>query len=516
MISRSLAIILFLVCNAVLSCFAQGSSDPKNSDRTIAICARKLEGKFGPISADRGRPVVTALVQVAHRAGGHDRLVEYVQLELDKELARLSAEARYAIFKVVEHDKVETVLAQQRQYCSQQDLISQECAIELGENLAADRLITVDLMDDPHGRKHWLRMYVKILNANNGQMENSFDEALYFKDSSTKPAKEKRVRVPKSGGIPGEWREGLSLAVHGAYEQFFDTWHPAGAIDVAAGSGTYCFGLKLGFMPDVINRQQLPFDFGHVAALQPSDDLPENEHGILVGKVVMAENDMALISTETIQLQWDAVTSLNDDGMEQFTFDRIRLSNVSAYRFSVHPFLRVYFGERAIERPRAKVFVDLGLGWDWIKARADYSVTRSVVRMNPDFTYTTDVIRTTPSAYDYDGFRKDLKFGTALLGAGFEVSRFMVSASWRTVFPPAFGEPFSAYKRVKGDIMLLPLLNPELATLNSVRTGIETDDALIYGRTDIPAAEEGGVSGNGVTRFLDRSNVVLTFGIRLF
>lgn len=479
-------------------------------------CAQTLHTVLSPAAAKEMRSVNAAVIDVGHRSGGHDALVEYVRLELNMNLARLSAKDEYRVFRLVEQEKIDLVLQQQRQNCAQRDIISEECIIELGKNLAADRLVSVVITDDPRGRKHWWRLYVKVLNARNGHIEDSFDETLYFKEDRKEANSIADAPVPRYRGEPGVWKDGFGLALHGAYEQYFDTWHPAGAMDVAVNSDLVTFGVRLGYMPTVIDRLALPFDFGHVTQLQPSDGLPANEHAILVGNIPMGLNNMALISTGPVDLQWDRVENAADDGMEQFTFDRIRMTEVRAYRYAIHPFLRLYLGERATERPRAKLFLDLGLGWDWIKAEAKYTVTRSVVRMNTDFSYTTEQITTTPGTYDYAGYRAGLKLGTVLFGAGVEVSRFMISAAWRTVLTRTFDEPYTDQRRIKGDIMLLPLLNADLESTNSVRTGLQTDKALLYGRTDIAASKDGGVSGNGVSRFVDRGNVVVSVGFRLF
>lgn len=515
MLTRAaLSFILPVIHAVVFQCAGQSGSDPKNADRTLQRCAETLRTALSPLTSVEMRAVNVAVIDVSHQSGGHATLVSYVQLELNKDLAGLSAKDQYRIYRLVEEEKIELVWKQQQLNCARSDHISEECIIKLGENLAADRIVSVVITDDPRGRKHWWRLYVTLRNARNAQVEYSFDEALYFKEDRTQERADEPWEEPK--GIHGTWKDGFGLTLLGSYEQYFDTWHPSGAMDVGVNSGPVFIGLRLGFMPTVIDRLSLPFDIGHVVQLKPSVGSPDNEQIILVGNAPMGQNDMALISTGTVDLQWDRVENAADDGIEQFTFDRIRLTEVQAYRYSIHPFMRLYLGDRASERQRAKLFVDLGLGWDWVKAEAKYTVTRTSVRMNPDFTYTTDQVTTTPTTYDYAGYRSGLKLGTVLFGAGFEVSRFMISASWRTVLTRTFDEPYAEHRRIKGDIMLLPLLNAELESSNSVRTGLQTDQALVYGRSDIPASKEGGVSGNGVTRFVDRGNVVLSFGFRLF
>lgn len=501
-------------CSFQFTAKAQPTSDPKDADRAMQRCAANLHEALAPIAGSEWRSLVLAVVEVKHLKGGHPSLVEYVELELNKNLASSSAANGYKVFKLVEQTMTDVVLEQQRLNGACRGLITAACIIELGENLAADRLITVEITDDPAGGKHWWRLYLTVHNARDGHIQYSTHEKLYFKerDEEVRPPRKER---PRSGGS-GMWNDGFACALHGSYENYFDTWRPSGAIDIGTNAGEAFLGLRLGFMPDIIRQSALPFDIGYLAQLQPSEDLPANQQGILAGNNAMALNEMALITTGTILLQWDHVESAADDGIEQFTFDRIRMSDVRAYRYSIHPFLRYYMGDRVDERSRAKIFIDFGVGWDWIRAEAKYSVTRSVVRRNPDYTYSTSQLETTPESYDYAGFRSGLKLGTLLFGAGFEVSRFMISASWRTVFGLSFAEPDQDYRRIKGDIMLLPLLNSEVAGINSVKTGLQTDGSLVYGRTDIQRTTESGIAGNGVKRFLDRSNVVVSFGIRLF
>lgn len=505
---------MFVLALAFANVYGQDNKHVKNSDLVISNAAKRLSQSFEQLSNAEGKSLNAVIISVDHSTKGDPSMLNYIRLELDKELASQSTTNKYAAFRMVEQQKLDPIWKQQILTCTRQD-VSDSCYIKLGQNLMADRLISVTVTKDLLDRKHWHRMYVTVRNARNAQVEDSFDEQLYYKEKQNYdeilPTEQVTVRGPL-----GEWKNGFGAVVGGSYEQYFDTWRPSVTLDLLGNTDHVSIGVRLGYMPNLVNSPTPLFDYGHVVSLLASDSLSADQVGIMVGNTFMAPNDMALISANPLNISWDMITNDIDPGVSSFTFDRIRMTSVTAYRISIHPCLRVYPGDRYNERSSAKFFIDLGIGWDLIKARAAYAVTRTVVTQNADLSYTTEVLYTTPTSYDYAGYKKNLSLGTLQLGAGFEVSRFMLSASWRFLSTPPFKEPYTTYRRVKGDILLLPLMSDGFATANSVSTGLAANDALLFGKVNIPATNDSRLNGSGVNRFLVRSNIMFTLGIRLF
>lgn len=428
-------------------------------------------------------------------------------------LTRLQRVDGNEIYKVVERAKVEDVWAEQKASCGADR--DEGCMIELGKNLSANRLVFVRVAKELDPRKDWHEAILTVVDATNGQRLMSYDADIHFDDRvaqtpTRKPQPTTTYTPPKD---PKQWNSNLDLRIAGSYEDYFNSYRPSAMLDVAYRKNGHCIGVRLGFMPDVIKAAALPYDLGHVVALRSTGD-----EVVFFGSVPLSAGDVAMLTRENRPLSFDTAYGGND-GVTLIEFDRVRMTNIRAQRLSGHGLFRQYLSNGYDRRKHVKLFVDLALGWDWVRTSADLEVERTRIDLTGlpplDLSYTTSTKTSRPATYEYDGYRKDLLFGTLMFGAGLEYGRLSISASWRTVWNTAFGGDYSGYRRVRGDILFMPMLNDQESGSDAVRVALEEDGAVSYGKANIRSDSKNKYTGNGVNRFTDRSNLMFTLAVRI-
>lgn len=421
-------------------------------------------------------------------------------------------------YQMVERDAVTEVLKAKKETCAGD--VSAACAIELGERLAANSLLIASLDQAYPPSKNWFELRIKVVSVETGGLENSIKSNIYFKTAKPpKPPKDNDISKTKTRtwpSEPGKWDSPIDLRIGGAWENYFNTYRPSGMVEGSYRKNGQSIGIRIGYLPDLINSANLPYDFGHLVGLRTTEGVKDKDRVVFAGSVPMYSGDIAMLSQDGAPLSFNQVTSTESDGITMVEFDRIRLSNVTSARWSAHALYRRYFTNGYDTRKKVKMFLDIGLGYDWIQTHADYEVERTRTALTAGtFTYATTTTITNPDVYEYDGHRKDIRLGTLLFGAGVEIGRVSIIASWRTVWNNAFGKSHEGYRRVKGDIIYMPILNEPVSSSNNIRIALEEDGAVNYGRTNIQPDANNKLSGNGVNRFTDRSNFMFTMAIRI-
>lgn len=423
-------------------------------------------------------------------------------------------------YQMVERDAVTEVLKAKKETCAGD--VSAACAIELGERLAANSLLIASLDQAYPPSKNWFELRIKVVSVETGGLENSIKSNIYFKTAKPpKPPKDTdrsttKIKPGTWPSDPGKWDSPIDLRVGGAWENYFNTYRPSGMVEGSYRKNGQSVGIRIGYMPDVISSTNLPYDFGHLVGMRSTEGVKDEDRVVFAGNVPMYSGDIAMLSQDGAPLSFSQLTSSEGDGITMVEFDRIRLSNITVARWSAHALYRRNFTNGYDTRKKVKMFLDIGIGYDWLQTNADYEVERTrTARTAETFAYSTTTTITNPDVYEYDGHRKDIRLGTLLFGAGVEIGRFSIIASWRTVWNNAFGKSHDGYRRVKGDIIYMPILNGSESSSNNIRIALEEDGAVNYGRTNIQPDKKNKLSGNGVNRFTDRSNFMFTLAIRI-
>lgn len=506
---------------AIAICSLTLHAQEKNRDVEIARICRLVSDELKELKNARLRDAYLAVLPIEVKGEVDDYLKSEAQLSFDHFLIEYGRQLKPPAYHMVAMDRRDEVYRAQRD-CNT-DIVSPECAIELGKNLAASMLVYITLTKDSE-EKNWFKVHVQLIDASNGSKSASYRGQLFYKGgkslkspkitkaSSEKQAVNRTIKPPR----PPRSKEGFELRPAISYENYFDAYRPSAGLEIANRDSKVDLSLRLGYMPGVINLSALPFDIGHVVGIQATQGLDPAKRIITVGTQVMRPNELMLLSRDSVPLLIEPYTGGTDEGITGFEFDRIRMSDVRAARYSVCPVVRLYLGETGEDRPAFKLFAEAGLGIDYVVYRANFNVTRYKVAQQSDLSYlTTKQTQEGLDRYEYDSYRKNLFLGTFHFGLGGEKGRFCLAFAWRSLIPKTFGGTYKGYKRIKGDIIAMPAMNETESNSNSIRLALENDGAVRYGATNIQAEQGNTRTGNGVGRFMDTSNFMITLAFRI-
>jgi hypothetical protein len=447
------------------------------------------------------KPTRSALVEIRSKPE-HVAFAEQLRSKLDHQLIRESAEDYPPHFIVIEHTDIAQVWDAQKRTCDPD--VDATCVVDLGKTLAANSVLLGNLVQSG---KNSFTLYLKSIDVESGRDEQSWEVQLHYKAKAEKAIRPTALRTTEEGRI-------ISTGIAGSYENYFNAYHSSLFVDVdfKPTDSPYRLGLRLGYMPGLVDRASLPYDLAHVTGILVSNSTSESERFINYGNTPFRTGDFALISTEPEVFTFDPVTGSTDDGITGFEFDRIKMTNMAADRFSGHALLKVYLNEE----DRLKAFAELGVGMDYVRYSASYEVTRTKVQQDGSFNYSTSTSTFTGSSYEYDGYKKDLLFGNLLFGGGLEMGRFALGFNWRSIWNQELSGANEGYRRLNGDLMILPVLNEKEAGSNENRIILEGNGAVNYGRANVEGTEEENYNGNAVNRFTDKSNFLFYLRIRVY
>lgn len=420
---------------------------------------------------------------------------------------------------VLERRGLDKVMEEQRRTAT--GSFDERSAIELGRLLAADAIITGSVFRVDK-RMH---LIVRMLDTGTGILIGSTETFTDFPKGKEpgKPAEPTRQRAQEPTPVEAGHLE-LRAALLGY--SFYERNVPGGMLEASFRTlgedgrkrGNVSIGFQLAYWHNVGSWSTLPFDFGHLRQLEVrgSDFLSPT---IRLGNVDVSQGQVFLMSRAGVPISFQPMSNNGFQGTEVLELDVYTMTNMRMSMGGFNIPLRWYLGNGRFGLPR--LYMEVGMGLDLLTTKADYE-GRSVLMVYDQIEqeYVT-------SAGYYGGHKplsgdvpQNLLLTHASFGGGVEMGRFNLFLQGKYLLSTTFTDMGRSYDRVRGNILALPLLagaDRDTRTLSD----LQRDGIVRFGALDLErerAVEEGGagttIRGNGVSRFLETSHLMMGFAFR--
>lgn len=281
---------------------------------------------------------------------------------------------------------------------------------------------------------------------------------------------------------------------------------------------TISFGLQPAYFPSVGKWDEAPFNFGHLKQLNlstPAGTIP----GMTIGNQWVNAGDVFLIDRGFVPFYLSGFLSLSPSGEVVLEYDEYVVSSMRASMWGLTMPVRVHI--RRERRGRVMPFVDLGLGFDMVRTKAEYEVYSD--RITYAYLDGTLNLIQGQSAYD-EPFKgeasRHLLFTRAHVGAGARFRRFSAGVRAQRMMAKDLTYRGAGYERVRGNILAIPFL-AGAAEDADLQEELDANGVALYGRSGLAKKEASDGSGTsddlfGISRFWDRTTWVasLTFWLR--
>lgn len=180
-VSKSSLVKLFLGLGAVVVSTNGGAQD-RNSERILDAVAKEVSEFYDDQFNAKLKMIPVAFVMDDISFSKATAAEQHVKTWLDHYLILYSTKSKTRAYQMVERNRVDKIWDAQRRSCAGD--VSPECAIELGNNLAASSLIFVEVFEE--SEKDTYLLSLKIANAENGGLDHSLVRQFTFKGTAQK------------------------------------------------------------------------------------------------------------------------------------------------------------------------------------------------------------------------------------------------------------------------------------------------------------------------------------------
>jgi len=437
--------------------------------------------------------------------------VEYIEEVLVMHLTKARG------ITLVERAQLELVLDEQRRTAS--GPFDERKAIELGRLLSADVIITGRVFDVGN-RMH---LMLRVLDTRTGELLGVVETHTKFPQGNQQgraintPGVQTAPQRLNQKGATSERPSIFEGRVLATGTIFHDRWLMGGALEFAGRflekaddgqmvPGELAVGVQLSYWPAIGRWDQVGFDIGHLDQITPTSGLI-GAPTVTFDGTTMQRGSLFLLSRDPGPITFQTVTNAGEQGIESFSYQYYRLSNVRMDMTGFNIPLRWYLGDNYKYDNVLKFYPEVGFGMDVVLIKADYETTTATIQLDrTDYTYSVHENRTDRKEPIGNSIGSEIWLTHFSVGAGLELGRFNLFASKRWYTMSKFEKNGQNYERIRGNIIAFPLL----AGANE-DPGVHTEldgGAVLYGATDLEKApysntstSNESITGNGVSRF---------------
>lgn len=456
-----------------------------------------------------------AVMGIGDAHGDRNALGDLLTAEFTYQLARQA----YG-FRLVERAELEALLAEHRLTAS--GLVRQEDAICLG-GLASATAIVIGRLT-PVDKRH-ASLELKLVHVESGLLEGMERSVIEVPEGFDGTTLTQPVQRTTAEPVLADRHGPVEIHAGVGHGSFFGRGHPSLRGDLWLRSGHYdaqrqrrvpgrsAIGLRVQLMPEVGGDLPEHADFGHVASLQRDIYAYADP---FTGEGPISQGDVYLVPTGDLTYGMQVVMDAVDGGSTTAIWQQAHAISFNAQRWSVLVPVRLYLTPAENER-RLKPFVEMGYGADLISTKPMYAVTSISATAEGLGEPVFDMRAYSTNTSFVEGGKTDVLLWNGMIGAGLELGRFSMSASWQRSFHGSVFGSGTDMRRVQGDPIAIALLNGSALDDAQLQAELAQQGAIRFGTT----GQEDFMSMNttarpAMDRFLDRSHVQFTVGVRLF